>query len=424
MSIENVLNNLSEYSTPPRVNARFQEANFAIYNRDTAGSGFVCGLQVDENCAQSANSGNRSRQNSFSRKLESRHGVDEKQMDEPSFSLGVTHEEQTCRNANTEPTEVICQGTPEAMNVDDSLEGDLRNVNSKSRRREDTAEKGIPSVSLGLTQEEQLLGDVLLMPEEQTQRENAFAVTVADNIVECQGTRKSKRQRVVPPNLLADYQCGSQIMLRAREWQKYVFGNDSVSEMERKYERLLTKLSHQVVMNVGGLFVSGKDIALILSRSRVFPAKVIDILVRLVRTSCMHNMECTSGRCVEFLDSKFIAAMNRTFPKFCKSSNKETFVFPPALRAMFPTSAEADTLPTRFACQPAGEDPIIQYFDVVRPKSLEQVTNPAESGLMAVVLMARHAFYGKQACKHISSSVLEEEGKRAAILTFEMQEKL
>ncbi|KAL0899002.1 hypothetical protein Bca101_082963 [Brassica carinata] len=419
-TIQNVLSNISAYSTPPRVNHTSQDAHKRL---------------------------------------------DKKLMAEPSFSLGLTQEDQNQRSGNNEPPEIALRGTPDAMNVDANLEEGLGLGQSMARRREETGQEDDPSFSLGLTQEDLNQSQVNLVATEKPQGETAFRMNVADNIEEGQVSRKSKRQRAVPSGLVEDYQCGRHIMSRARQAQKFVFGIESVSEMERKYERLASKLSEKVVLNVGGLFVSGNDISLILDRSRFFPAKVIDIVIRVIRSSFVQHMHLDGQRRVAFLDSKFVAAMNRAFPNFCKSRDKEAYLFPKGLRICFlqlkrrrfnqlgicfdasegvltvldcniglskDNVVEKKLKPivlmlpylARFACQPVGDEPIIQCFDVVRPKSLEQINNPADSGLMALVLMGRHAVYGMEACKNISSDVFAEEGKRAAILTYEFKEEL
>ncbi|KAG2308216.1 hypothetical protein Bca52824_027964 [Brassica carinata] len=405
-TIQNVLSNISAYSTPPRVNHTSQK-NLTANNKDHVESGFVCVTPFDEHCAHSATSGNRTRQNSFELNLDAHKRLDKKLMAEPSFSLGLTQEDQNQRSGNNEPPEIALRGTPDAMNVDANLEEGLGLGQSMARRREETGEGG----SAGLVE---------------------------------------------------DYQCGPHYVA-ARQARS--FGIESVSEMERKYERLASKLSEKVVLNVGGLFVSGNDISLILDRSRFFQAKVIDIVIRVIRSSLAAAHALDGQRRVAFLDSKFVAAMNSMLPNFVRVEIKrhtcfqriEGYYYFPCFLGnnhwvgiCFDASEGVLTvldcniglskdnavekklkpivlmLPylARFACQPVGDEPIIQCFDVVRPKSLEQINNPADSGLMALVLMGRHAVYGMEACKNISSDVLAEEGKRAAILTYEFKEEL
>ncbi|KAG5378395.1 hypothetical protein IGI04_026237 [Brassica rapa subsp. trilocularis] len=408
-TIENVLRNLSDYSTPPR-SKHMTQVNLPSTNKDDVATGFVCVTPQPETCAQSANSENRTRQISLQQRLEAYKRQEHNITDEPSFSLGLTQEEMNQGQLNMVPAEVPLRNTTSEMNVD-------------------------------------------------------------DNIAEVQVSRKSKRQRTVPSTLVDDYQCGRHIMTRVRESQKFVFPLDSISEMERKYVQLSTKLNDKFTVNVAGLFASGKDIRLILERSRFMSAKVIDILIRVVRRSTLLHLSEEGRSSVALLDTKFVAAINKTFPKFVKSRNKEGYMFPKGLRDIFPSANDAAVHPTRyyfpcnlgnkhwvgicfdagigvitvldcnislykersletdlkpivqmlpylarFACQPIGDDNVIQCYDVARPKFVSQNKNPSDSGLMAVLLMANHAVYGTEACKNIGHERLEAEGRRAAIL--------
>lgn len=67
-------------------------------------------------------------------------------------------------------------------------------------------------------------------------------------------------------------------------------------------------------------------------------------------------------------------------------------------------------------------DGLAYRFD--RPKGVSQITNPSDSGLMAVLLMVTHAVHGNEACSNITSSCLADEGKSAAILAYELKEEL
>lgn len=78
----------------------------------------------------------------------------------------------------------------------------------------------------------------------------------------------------------------------------------------------------------------------------------------------------------------------------------------------------------RCACQAIGEDPVIQCYDVSRPKSVVQQQKTSDSGPMSLLLVATHAVYGIEACNNMSMEVLTDEGKRAAILACEFKEKL
>ncbi|XP_009123716.1 uncharacterized protein LOC103848589 [Brassica rapa] len=416
-TIENVLRNLSDYSTPPR-SKHMTQVNLPSTNKDDVATGFVCVTPEPETCAQSANSENRTRQISLQQRLEAHKRQEHNITDEPSFSLGLTQEEMNQGQLNMVPAEVPLRKTTSEMNVD-------------------------------------------------------------DNIAEGQVSRKSKRQRTVPSTLVDDYQCGRHIMTRVRESQKFVFPLDSISEMERKYVQLSTKLNDKFTVNVAGLFASGKDIRLILERSRFMSAKVIDILIRVVRRSTLLHLSEEGRSSVALLDTKFVAAINKTYPKFVKSRNKEGYMFPKGLRDIFPSANDAAVHPTRyyfpcnlgnkhwvgicfdagigvitvldcnislykersletdlkpivqmlpylarFACQPIGDDNVIQCYDVARPKFVSQNKNPSDSGLMVVLLMANHAVYGTEACKNISHERLEAEGRRAAIWVYEFKDEL
>ncbi|CAN6931193.1 unnamed protein product [Brassica oleracea] len=174
VTIRNVLQNLSEYSTPPRSTPMSQVISFTLFlgrtfdenltptKKGNVGSGYDCATPVPENCAQSANSENRARQSSFQQSLELHKRQALNLADEPSFSLGLTQEEQS-------------QGVVNVLAAEDELED--------------------------------------LVP----------AINVADNIEESQLSRKSKRQKTVPSGLVETYQCGPHLLSRLRESQKFIF---------------------------------------------------------------------------------------------------------------------------------------------------------------------------------------------------------
>lgn len=100
-----------------------------------------------------------------------------------------------------------------------------------------------PSFSLGLTQEEQSLGVVNVLGAEDELADLLPAINVADNIEESQLSRKSKRQKTVPSGLVETYQCGPHLLSRLRESQKFIFLLDDMSDMERKFEKLSSNLN-------------------------------------------------------------------------------------------------------------------------------------------------------------------------------------
>ncbi|KAG2323406.1 hypothetical protein Bca52824_016619 [Brassica carinata] len=262
-------------------------------------------------------------------------------------------------------------------------------------------------------------------------------INVADNIEVGQLTRKSKRQKTVRTGLVEDYQCDPHLLSRRRESQRCIFVIQDISEIRRKYAKLVPKLKGKFVLNISGLALYAKEILFIVERPRIYSAKVVDILIRVLRSVIFQQLPKDDPRSAAFLDTKFVFAIMRNFPKFLKSKNEEGYVFPKGLSDIF-LSKEAPKLhPTRyyfpfnmllylakFAGQPIRADPVIQCYDFARPKSVAQTSNPADSGLMALLLMENHTLYGLEACKNISKEMLEEEGKRAAILAYEFEEEL
>ncbi|KAF3488517.1 hypothetical protein F2Q69_00055501 [Brassica cretica] len=323
----------------------------------------------------------------------------------------------------------------------------------------------IPSFSLGLTQE----AVVTLSP--------ISNINVADNIVDPQSSRKSKRHKTVPSALLEDYHCGPHILSRMRRADKVVFVRYDKFEMERKFVRLSEKLKGNVVINVAGLSVSSRELLLMAERPRLLSSKVVDILIRLVRY-VVSGQPCTEGvNRYEFLDTKFGASIVRNYPKFSMSKKKDSCPFPKGLMDYFGNKGVSSTYPIRYyipfliekkhwigvcfdtskghlhvfdsnmsftkeatmarnltpllqmlpylarrICQDMCGDGLAYRFD--RPKGVSQITNPSDSGLMAVLLMVTHAVHGNEACSNITSSCLADEGKSAAILAYELKEEL
>lgn len=103
-----------------------------------------------------------------------------------------------------------------------------------------------PSFSLGLTQDEQFEAEEPIKITEIRHRERTSETNVHDNFEQGQGSRKSKRHKTVPSGLLEDYQCGRHIMSRVREAQKYIFVFDDQSEVTRKHVELCVKLGEKL----------------------------------------------------------------------------------------------------------------------------------------------------------------------------------
>ncbi|CAG7910175.1 unnamed protein product [Brassica rapa] len=339
-TIANVLRDISQYSTPPRSNRICESVNPTPTTNQQVESGNVCGTSVIQSGAQSANSENRSRQQSFQHKLTPQNNKDNI-ADEPSFSLG-------------------------------------------------------------LTQEEQIQEDIPILGQTCPHHVQLSQTNVDDNIEGISSSRRSKRQKTV-----------------------------------------------------------------------------VDILIRVLRSVILDQLPSEGSHSAEFLDSKFGAAIMKNFVRFLKSKNKESYIFPKSLSGIFPTKEAPkvnprkyyfplnagnkhwvgicfdavcgtvtildsclalhkqkalekiitpviQTLPylARYASLDIDTEPVIQCYDVARPKSVAQIKNEADSGLMSLLFMARHALYGPEACKNIGDDVLVEESKSAAILAYEFKEKL
>ncbi|KAJ4891759.1 hypothetical protein Rs2_31507 [Raphanus sativus] len=335
----------------------------------------------------------------------------------------------------------------------------------------------VPSFSLGLTQEEPL------------EVAAGNTVNVVDNTEDPQQSRKSKRQKCVPQALVDDYECGREIVSRVRKSQKFIFAFDDRTEIDRHYGRLVKQVKRDVfpysltpsyasLIKVGGVSVSAKDILLIAERKRHLTSKVVDILIRLLEFSIQQNFHPDFSERAVYLDSRYTAGVGRSYPSFCKSRKKISFVFPRGLveefeeenvsnvqsrRYYFPinvsrkhwvglcvdplnrkitvldsnTSLFSDSmmeknLHSHFLMLPyllrlaghALHGDESQRLQFERPKGLSQTDHPFASGLMSVLLMGTHAVHGIEACKNINSNILAEEGKAAAIMAFELNENL
>ncbi|KAG2316506.1 hypothetical protein Bca52824_019628 [Brassica carinata] len=126
-----------------------------------------------------------------------------------------------------------------------------------------------PSFSLGLTQ------DLKAPPTaaEDVVAENDNCQGQDDN-EKTVGFRKSKRLRTVPQSLVTDYQLGNAILTRAWEGQMCSESHYDSSLVREKYAKLRTLLRERCVINVGGLAVTGKDLSNIAEQNRYLPAKV------------------------------------------------------------------------------------------------------------------------------------------------------
>ncbi|KAL0715491.1 hypothetical protein Bca4012_064813 [Brassica carinata] len=414
-TIINIIQNISEYSTPPSSPQDIQAGNKTPSIEGVAKPGFPSSDPATDCGAMSAHSQNHSRHTDNIIPLE---------------------------DANTVPSHFI----------------------------------ETPSFSLGLTQEEQILSAEPLTRQEVANVTTLSDINVGDNIAYPQSLRKSKRQKTVPPALVQDYLCDPRIDSRLRSPWESVFVCYERTEIERKIKVLSEKLSGNVVVNVDGLVVSSREMLLMAERSQLYTGKAVDILIRLVR--CVVSLPTSTGRSYYFLDTRFGTSIVRNYQKFLKAKKKECFKFPKGvvdffgdidasprlgIRYYFPLKLGKkhwigvcfdtsrgklyvldcnvalfnDTSMGRFLSpflqmlpyvarhfgKEMGGQPAMPYkFD--RPKSVFQSDNPADAGLIAVLLMVKHAVYGFEACRHLSPETVAEEGKSAAIMALESKEKL
>ncbi|KAF2572845.1 hypothetical protein F2Q70_00004299 [Brassica cretica] len=149
--------------------------------------------------------------------------------------------------------------------------------------------------------------------------------------------RKSKRMRHVPPQLIFDYQCGPVILNRAREEQLYGSSDYDSSEICEKYTRLKMLLKKECILfsviNVGSLSVTGKDLIDIGERNGFLPGRVVDILTRLVASNFMNQALGRGDTTTLFLDSRLQCLLSRNYPRIKKSKSKEASLTPTVIPA-------------------------------------------------------------------------------------------
>ncbi|CAG7906863.1 unnamed protein product [Brassica rapa] len=414
-TIINIIQNISEYSTPPSSPQNIQVGNKTPSIEGVAKPGFATPDPATDCGAMSAHSENHSRHTDNIIPLEDVNTVPPHFIETPSFSLGLTQEEH------------------------------IRSAEPLTRQK---------------------VADLTTLSD----------INVGDNIAYPQSLRKSKRQKTLPPALLHDYLCGPHIDSRLHHPRESVFVCYERREIERKINVLSRKLSVNVVINVGGLVVSSKEMLLMAERSRLYPGKVVDILIRLVR--CVVSLPTSSERSYYFLDTRFGTSIIRNYQKFSKTKKKESFKFSKGVLDFFGERDASPRLGIRYYfplnlgkkhwigvcfdtsrgklyvldCNVAlfnetsmgrflypflqmlpylarqfgkemGTQCVTPYkFD--RTKSVFQSDNPADAGLIAVLLMVRHAVYGFEACRNLSPETVADEGKSAAIMALESTEKL
>ncbi|KAL0856118.1 hypothetical protein Bca101_061271 [Brassica carinata] len=298
---------------------------------------------------------------------------------------------------------------------------------------------GGPSFSLGLTQ------DLKAPPTaaEDVVAENDNCQGQDDN-EKTVGFRKSKRLRTVPQSLVTDYQLGNAILTRAWEGQMCSESHYDSSLVREKYAKLRTLLRERCVINVGGLAVTGKDLSNIAEQNRYLPAKIVDIIMKLVRSTFIRNFVRTVEINTEFLDTRFCgssANVNRFYIPFnvdrkhwigvcvdctalkifvldCNSALRSDAALLKELRPI----SEMFLFLLKFAGMLHGVEPASLLVE--RVKGIAQNTNPADAGLTAGLLMQTHALFGPDTCRCITPSVIPEEAQRAAVMLYEFYQQL
>ncbi|KAL0864187.1 hypothetical protein Bca101_043305 [Brassica carinata] len=101
----------------------------------------------------------------------------------------------------------------------------------------------IPSFSLGLTQEEQIHVTQGITRPDFGVDVSRRTVNLADKFHDPQQSRKRKKQKCVPQALVDDYQCGPDIVSRVRKSHKFIFAFSEKKEINRKYVSLLEEIS-------------------------------------------------------------------------------------------------------------------------------------------------------------------------------------
>ncbi|KAF8109040.1 hypothetical protein N665_0104s0344 [Sinapis alba] len=169
-----------------------------------------------------------------------------------------------------------------------------------------------PTFSLGLTQEDAL-------------------ITIYVDDGPAMGNRKSKRPKLVPRELVGDYQCDKRLLSRA--WEAHVNATRPSPTVDYgvKFSALSVKLQSPFVFLVPGLSIDSRDLTAIVERSSHLSAKVIDTLIHHTRSVFQSNSEYIHMKNYVFLDTKSVSLLAKSFAKFSKASKKESFKFPPAL---------------------------------------------------------------------------------------------
>ncbi|CAN7104522.1 unnamed protein product [Brassica rapa subsp. narinosa] len=219
--IDNVLENLSNYSTPPRAGNRCQGSEAESHRQR---SPLSAGGHPEDSQRKNETSSIHSKKRMSAKQLS-------KELSEGSATYLISF-----------PRKVRSAGNADGgINQHASLCGVSQTAQQGGVNAVDVfLGHEIPSFSLGLTQElgierQQEAGD--MGHNNNISVQEPIEAVVCDN-EETLTCRKSKRRRHVPPQLITDYQCGTPIVNRAREGQLLGMIGYACSGIRDKYLRL------------------------------------------------------------------------------------------------------------------------------------------------------------------------------------------
>ncbi|KAJ4910237.1 hypothetical protein Rs2_04858 [Raphanus sativus] len=282
------------------------------------------------------------------------------------------------------------------------------------------------------------------------------------------GNRKIKRPRVLPRNLVGDYQCDKRILTRA--WESYVNGICITGiDYAAKLAMLSEKLASPFVIDVGSLSLESNELLAIVERTSHLPAKVLDVLISHTRSVFHANPEHLQDKNSVFLDAKFVSQLAKSFAKFSKSQKKDNVRFPAALCSLVARECPISEATRSFnfdkqhwvgvcvdcslsqvilldcntgiktdASIAKDPRPITQMFPYIlrqagkqlsakemkpltvdRSRGVPQNNNMVESGITSILLIQAHAVGGIDVCQCITPEVVATEAERAAVMIYE-----
>ncbi|KAH0860689.1 hypothetical protein HID58_088950 [Brassica napus] len=324
-----------------------------------------------------------------------------------------------------------------------------------------------PSFSIGLTQMNKSNAQAVDHVAHQNNEEEPLPEANVDNEAAILN-RKSNRAKVMPRNLMGDYQCDKRFLTRA--WESYVNAICSTPSIDyaAKFALLLEILGGSpFVIDFGGLTVESSELSAIVDRSSHLPAKMMDVRsVFLSKSEHMHSKNSV------FLDTKFVSLLAKSFTKFSKPAKKDCIRFPAALCSFvaadcpiaevsqfyFPFNfdkqhwvgvcvdvslaqvivLDCNTSLKTDAMVAADLRPSTQMFPYIlrqagkqltakemkpltidRPRAVPQNNNLFESGITTVLLIQAHAVGVVDVCKCITSEFLDTEVQRIAVMIYE-----